>query len=107
MEDALRAWVPLLLSMVSLGGALWSLLQSPAKKNADALAKTNDKVEAMDRRVSTIESEMRHLPDRDATHRLEISIAELNGRLSTLDERLKPVAAISERMQELLLRGER
>ena len=36
-------------------------------------------------------------------HRLELSLARMEGHIDRLDERLKPVAAISERMQELLI----
>ncbi len=34
---------------------------------------------------------------------LEMSMAEISGRLNVLDERLKPVAATSVRLQEFLL----
>lgn len=54
-------------------------------------------------RLLKIEAEMPHLPDREQTHRLEIAVERLAGRMETLDERLKPVAAIGDRLQEFLL----
>lgn len=61
------------------------------------------KVERLDDRLATVEGEMRHLPDKDTAHRMEMAIARLEGRLETMDERLKPVAAMASRMQDHLM----
>jgi len=49
------------------------------------------------------ENDMKHLPDRDSQHRMELSLADMNGKFSALEERLKPIAQTSERLHELLL----
>lgn len=114
MEEVLRSWVPLLVSIIALGTAGWNIITGPAAKLATVIDKMSksfdDEVRVLDRRldaaesnINTINTELRHLPDREATHRLEMAVQELNGRMGILDERLKPVAAISERMQELML----
>ena len=36
-------------------------------------------------------------------HELQLSMTRMEGQMNTLDERLKPVAAIAERMQDLLI----
>lgn len=56
-------------------------------------------------RLSRVESEIQHLPDKDVAHRLEMAIARLEGRMETMDERLKPVAAMASRVQEYMLEG--
>lgn len=114
LEEFLRSWVPLLVSIIALGTAGWNIITGPAGKLAlvvKDLSKTvGEDVKTLDRRmdkaesdINTITTELRHLPDREATHRLEMAVQELNGRMGILDERLKPVAAISERMQEMML----
>lgn len=114
MEEFLRNWVPLLVSIIALGTAGFNIVTGPAAKLATAIEKMgrrfDEEVRVLDRRmdeaesdIKTITTELRHLPDREATHRLEMAVQELNGRMGILDERLKPVAAISERMQELML----
>lgn len=54
-------------------------------------------------RLTTIEGELRHLPDAQSAKRTEVALSEVRGELQVLSERLKPVAAISERLQEFLL----
>lgn len=61
------------------------------------------KVDILEDRVSRIEGTVQHLPDKDLTHRMEISLSELRGEMKALAERLSPVAATSARLQEFLL----
>lgn len=54
-------------------------------------------------RLTAIEGELRHMPTAEAYQRNEVALAELNGHIAVLSERLKPVSAISDRLQEFLL----
>lgn len=111
----LSPWVGLALGIVSLLTAVWAIVSKPgAKAQADVaeLAKKVDvhhhalsgKVDKVEERIAVIEAEMEHLPDREATHRLELALAKLEGRFDTIDERLKPVAAMADRFQNYMLR---
>jgi hypothetical protein len=89
--------------MLSFGTTIWTIFSGPARKNAT-------KIEGMEARLSAVETAHHRLRDRvdglpnaDMMHRLELSLARLEGHIDRLDERLKPVAAISERMQEILI----
>lgn len=62
-----------------------------------------EKVDKVEDRVSRLENEFRHLPDRNSVHSIQLSLSDLKGELRGLGEQLKPVAAISERLQEFLL----
>jgi predicted nuclease with TOPRIM domain len=114
-------WLVPLGTTLAAGLSLWNFIQSPSRQNAALIAKMGELIEKlkedsakelqqMDGKLTTLEGkvqlldgEIRHLPDRDAAHRLELAVERLNGRIETLDERLKPVAAISDRMQEILI----
>jgi hypothetical protein len=62
-----------------------------------------DKVETTEDRISTLEGEFRHLPDRNSVHSINVSLEQMKGELKALGEQLKPVAKISDRLQEFLL----
>ncbi|SIP95831.1 DUF2730 family protein [Bosea sp. TND4EK4] len=62
-----------------------------------------EKIDKVEDRVSALENEFRHLPDRGSVHTIQLSLAELKGEMRAMGEQLKPVAAISERLQEFLL----
>lgn len=103
-------WVSLALGVVALLGHLKGWINAGEKtladkvKDAGARVKAaEDRLESHATRILSIEGELRHLPDRDGFHRLEMRMTELTGQLNTMTERLKPVEAIGERLQELLL----
>lgn len=109
-------WVSLLLGIVSLATAVWAIISKPgAKAQADVadLSKKidqsvgiqNAKIDKVEDRVVRLEADIEHLPDRDMTHRLEMAIARLDGRMETMDARLEPIAAISRRLQDLVMEG--
>lgn len=119
--DLIQSWLLPLSAALAAGLSIWNFVQSPSKKNEgeiqtlrqsvdllrrEVAAENNvidDKVAVLSGRLQLLEGEIRHLPDRDAAHRLEMAVERLNGRIETLDERLKPVASIADRMQELLI----
>jgi hypothetical protein len=96
-------WVVALSTLLSFGTAIWTVFSGPSRKNAT-------RIEGMETRLVVLEGSHQRLRDRvdglpnaDMMHRLELSLARMEGHIDRLDERLKPVAAISERMQEILI----
>ena len=68
----------------------------------------------LDLQLARFEEAFKHLPDRNHAHDLAMAIekmagqitamdAKFSGRMDTLDERLKPVAAASARLQNFLM----
>ena len=62
-----------------------------------------DRMHKAESKLAAFENELEHLPNKETTHRLETTMARLEGELRVMAESLKPVARISERLQEFLL----
>lgn len=101
--DAARNLASLISAVLSIGAVAYVWLTAGSSKNAETLTNHDTRLTNHAERLTKLEGEVQHMPGRDTAHRLELAIEALNGRLATLDERLKPVASIYERMQELLL----
>lgn len=114
----INPYLSLLLSAIAIGGFFWQHLTSGGAKALKEVSElkrqleTDDKVRAdailarfqmLDNRVTKLEGKMETLPDRDSTHGLEIAMERLTGKLEVLEERLKPVDALSRRLQEILI----
>lgn len=72
----------------------------------------SDKAEAAEKRLDLhegrlqkIEADMVHLPGKDSVHGLEMAMQEMKGQMAVIIERVGPIKAIAERMQEVLLEG--
>jgi hypothetical protein len=101
--DEVAKWASLLAVLLSMGSLVWGWLTSGGAKALIEIRQLREEMRLLDTRLIRLENELLHLPDREQTHRLELSISELKGHITGLDERLKPVAAISDRLQEFLL----
>lgn len=110
----ITACVALALTTLNLFIGVRSLLSEGEKKLDQRLAKAETKLIEHDRRIQALENEVKHLPDRDTTHRIEMTMAQIMGRLdaqdatlagrfAAMDERLKPIQAIGERLQDVLI----
>ncbi|WP_435656067.1 DUF2730 family protein [Brucella pituitosa] len=96
-------YLSLVIAIIAIAGHAKGWINSGEKQIKDAVADHNAKLTEHDRRVQTLENEIKHLPDRDSQHRMELALAQMNGRFAALEEKLKPIAATSERLHELLM----
>jgi hypothetical protein len=61
------------------------------------------RVDKVENRTTAIESELRHLPSRDQTHSMEISLQGMKGQLAVLTEKVAVSTSVNQRLQEFLL----
>ncbi|MBK5957406.1 hypothetical protein CCR97_04175 [Rhodoplanes elegans] len=94
---------PLAGPAVAAAGIVYTVVSQRRKANADALAKIDERVGALELRMTQVTGRVDVLPDRDSAHRLELSLSEVRGELKALTERIAPIAATSARLQEFLL----
>jgi hypothetical protein len=73
------------------------------KSDAAVVAAIAGKVDLLEDRATRFETELAHLPDKDTAHKLEVSLAALTGKVDALTERIKPVTAMADRIQEALI----
>lgn len=73
----------------------------------DSMKAIDRRIETNETRVGRLESEIAHLPGKDSVHGLEMAMQEMKGQMAVVIERVGPIKAIAERMQEVLLEGAR
>lgn len=96
-------WTSLALALIALLGHAKGYFSSGEKTLGDRVKKAEGTLTEHDRRIQAVEGEIKHLPDRETTHRMELAMSEINGKLNVMAERLKPIEAIGERLQETLM----
>lgn len=119
MEE-LRLWAPIILSIV---GIVYTIMSTRGKAKDERVKAIEDdvaslkvekvssvpfqaivgKVDIVEDRVSRLEGEMQHLPTRQQTHELALALREMKGEIGILTEKLKPISATTERLQDFLI----
>ncbi|PWE30006.1 hypothetical protein DDZ14_16185 [Maritimibacter sp. 55A14] len=79
------------------------MVTSGPRRNLKRIAELEGRVDGLERQMQSTGDQIAQMPNRDMMHRLDLSLARMEGHIDRLDERLKPVAAIADRMQELML----
>ncbi|WP_353429012.1 DUF2730 family protein [Paracoccus denitrificans] len=101
--NPLIVWVIALSQLLTFGLTVWNLIASGSRANARTLETHGETLRGLDSRLSAVELSMREIPTRKDFHDLDKQMTELRGSIGVLMERLRPVEAISERLQEVMI----
>jgi hypothetical protein len=96
-------WVGALSVLLSFGTALWNVFSSPSRRNEVRIAELSKRIEGIELRSQRIEDRLGSIPTSDQLHALELSMTETRGELAVVIERLKPIIAGMDRLQEWML----
>jgi hypothetical protein len=95
------------LPWMSFGVAAIALLHSVYGPRSRAASQRVSAIEArvdvVEDRMTKAEAELKHVPDRNSMHNVELRVSELSGAVATLAAELKPVTAMGARIQEFLI----
>lgn len=98
--EPLHSWLALVLSIIALS---YNILSGRSKVASEKVAALTRRVDEAEARLTQIEADVKHLPSKDATHELQLAIVDLKGQVQILGERIKPVSAIADRVQEAII----
>jgi hypothetical protein len=96
-------WVIALSQLLTFALTVWNLVSSGSRANARKLEIHGESLNDLENRISAVELTLREIPSRRDFHDLDLRMTKLQGAMEVLIERLKPIEAISERLQEVLL----
>jgi hypothetical protein len=87
----------------SISAVALSLYTLMTARNRKDVGNLQDASTDHENRLTKLESTVEHLPDGDTVHELQLSMVEMKGQLAVIVERVAPIKAIAERLQETLL----
>ena len=96
-------WIIALGQLLNFGLMVWNLVSTGSRSNARAIERHGETLQHLEMRIAATEKQLEEIPHRKDMHSLELQMNTLLGTMNVLTERLKPVEAITERMQELML----
>lgn len=90
-------------ALLSIGGIIYTWLTVRSKVNTAQIELLLKRVEDSEKKVAVLEAEMRQLPSATTIHKLELTMERLQGEMEVLSERMKPIGAVGDRIQEFLM----
>ncbi|WP_395815208.1 DUF2730 family protein [Devosia sp.] len=89
----------------SAGTAIYAYFANRSRAAAKEITDLRAEVDALEKRVDKLETEMQHLPDKDMVSDLRLAIAKLEGTVSTLGEKVSGVARTVGVIDDVLRKG--
>lgn len=100
----LMPWLSFVAILISVGSSVTMFLTSGARKNGEKIDAQDKKLIEHDRRIQTVENEMRHLPNKDTVNKLQVDMTDLKGQISLIAKSSEATERATRRVEEFLLR---
>lgn len=117
--EFVQQWLGLVALVISIGGTFYAWLTAGSKANTkklDAmegvlagkagggdLDQLEDKVTEHDRRIQAVEAEVKHLPDKDSVHRLEVALEQMNTKIASMAASAEATERTARRVEQFLM----
>lgn len=96
-------WLSAIALLISLGTSITTFFTAGSKKNAQRIEELETELSRQDGRIQAIESEMKHLPDRNMIHELQLTLKDMQVDMAALKTTAEQAATISRRLEDFLL----
>ncbi|MFA7604045.1 MAG: hypothetical protein WCY29_13630 [Novosphingobium sp.] len=88
---------------LALGVAIYAALTRGSRDNADAIARTNARLDDNERAIQAVQNELKHLPDAQDVVELKLAMTEMRGSMNVQAEVMSSVARTVQRLEGYLL----
>jgi hypothetical protein len=88
---------------VSVLAFLHSVFGPRSKATRDRIFGVEQRVDRVEDRMTKVEGELKHVPDKSAVHGLELRVMELSGNITALTEKIKPISHMADRVQQAII----
>lgn len=92
---------------ISLLALVYTVISARSKAARSEIDELATRIDETSRRVEKLETELVHLPTKEQVHRLEVSLAQIEGTSKTQAEILKQVQQGTSRVESYLLNERR
>lgn len=93
----LKDWLGLIALMISVGSSVVLFLKSDAKKASETLSLHGS-------RIQKLEDDMRHMPDKETVHKLQLDMMEMKGQMGAIVKSSEATERATRRVEEFLLK---
>lgn len=94
--NLITPWLGAIALIISVGTSITTFLTSGAKANAKTL---NDH----ERRIQDIENDLKHMPDQQAVHRLELTLKDMQAEIIKIAASAEQSARATARVETYLM----
>lgn len=100
--ELISRWLGAIAFLTSSASLVWNWISSPGRMVASAVEKINEALKSHDRRIQTVEAEIKHLPSSDDFTQMQLTVTKVESDLRHMDHTLGTVAKTVGRIDDYL-----
>ena len=89
--------------LLSIANMIWAWMSKGGARLAAKLEKVDQCTDDHERRIQSIEGELKHLPSKEDVAQLELQLSAMDGKLNSAERELASVARTARRIEHHLL----
>lgn len=99
-----QGWASFAAVLISLGGVVYSWLTSGSKANSKRLEEIDSRLNQHAERMNNLEQEVKHLPDQNSVHELQVSLVSMSGDIKVMAQTTRSTSESVKRLEEWALK---
>jgi ABC-type nickel/cobalt efflux system permease component RcnA len=103
--DAVSKWLGFASLVISVITAIWTLVNKSTKPYDDKLHALEVSKAQHDRRIQSLEEELKHLPNKEMVHQIQLAIARMEGHLGKVEASGAATERTVRRIDDYLSKG--
>lgn len=100
--STIAIWSSAVLSVIAILGHLKTFFGSGEAANSKKIEANEKKLIDHDRRIQSVEGEIKHMPSKDMVNDIRLAMADMKGTVGTLTETLASVSRTVHRIDDYL-----
>jgi hypothetical protein len=100
-----RSFVTLLSLLANVGTAIYAWIAQRNSAKAKEIDDINAAIVGLDKRITKLEGDLQHLPDKDMVMEIKLALSELKGSVGQLGEKVAGVSHIVGVIDEAIRNG--
>jgi len=101
--EQLKEYAGLLAVLISIGSTVWLWLTAGSRSNTDELRKVGEALDGHDRRIQSVEQEIKHMPSRETVHKLELTMKDMQTQLAAMAASSEATERTARRVEQFLI----
>ncbi|WP_102226857.1 DUF2730 family protein [Acidimangrovimonas sediminis] len=93
-------WIGVLSPIMTFALAVWMLVSSRPRSNADKIEKIEKRQNHQESRIQKLENDLTYLPTKDELHAIDRKMTELHGSLNAVSGQMLPLKHAIENLQK-------
>lgn len=102
--STVKDWVATVAAILGFMLSIYAVLTKSSQANTDKIVKIDERLDDHSERLQKVEGDIKHLPDTDAVHSMQLSMKDMQIEMATMAAEAQASNRTLRRMEDFLMK---